>query len=135
MDATQPDRDIAVITSLFSAHAEGRREAMLALVHPSAVWEPATNATRAFYLGKEGCFALFFDLAAAYGPFRVVCHDFNRIGADLLRVGGSLIRLPATNLRVVAFTIMVGICDGLIVRVVSEPLAPRPIELDNDPSG
>lgn len=111
----------AVVRALFEAHNEGRVDDLLRLVDPGAVWETATRPGRDFYLGKDGALGLFSDIRAAYGEHRIECQDLEDLGAGQVRVTGTVVRAEGADPAVVAFTTLVTVRDGRVVRLLTLP--------------
>ena len=116
---TEPD-STAVVRALFDAHNEGRIDDLLRLVDPGAVWETATRPGRDFYLGKDGALGLFSDIKAVYGEHRIDVTELEEVAHGQVRVSGTVVRVGAGP-PAVAFTTLVSVRDGRVVRLLTLP--------------
>ena len=103
-----------VVRAFFLAHAEGRLDDMLALVHAEVVWEPTTPTARGFYLGREGTIGMLTDMRTALGDFRLELHDFVELQDGQVQASGVAVIHDERR----DFTTLITVREGLIARLV-----------------
>jgi hypothetical protein len=103
---------------MFAAHAEGRVEDFLSMIHPEVVWQPGTRPARPFYLGRDGTLALFWDMAQVYGDFYLDRLRFADVGGGRVLVRGLIVtRASGAQDPDAVFKTVITVRDNLIVRL------------------
>ncbi|MCU1594562.1 MAG: hypothetical protein JWO12_1954 [Frankiales bacterium] len=110
-----------IIRAFFLAHGEGRLEDMLALVHPSVLWQPETPLRRDFYSGHEGTLALFQDMRDALGPFSCQLVSLVELDASTVHVVGWQKLLEGGEERGPQFETWITVQDGRLAAQSSTP--------------
>jgi ketosteroid isomerase-like protein len=83
------DSNVAVVEQLFAAFARRDADAMVALLDPEAVFEPASTeiVARETYAGHAGMRRYLADVAATWEEFRVSIHEYRAVGDRVLARG------------------------------------------------
>jgi ketosteroid isomerase-like protein len=88
------DPNVRVVEQLFAAFERRDGDAVVALLHPDAVFEPASTdvVVREPYTGHSGMRRYLADLAETWEEFRVSIHEYRVAGDRVLARGRAYAR-------------------------------------------
>ena len=114
-----------VVRALFAAHAEGRLDDFMSLIHPEMLWEPEGYDTRPFYVGREGSLALLGAVRSSLGDHYIRVDDVVPTGAEgQVHVKAAIVlRAPAGDRVEREFEALITVRDGFVSRFEDVPEA------------
>jgi ketosteroid isomerase-like protein len=105
---------------MFEAFNDGRIEDLLAMIHPSAVFEPVTRPGRTVYIGHEGVLDLISDIRRTPSQGRVRFDAFTKLPDGRVEARGhQIVATDDGEVMGQRVSPVITVNDGLVVRLES----------------